>query len=295
MPADPGPVSKSVFATAGPSSNETSTQALVLAGIADEAAHDLSTQIEVLTELGWPAIELRTVDRLAVADLTDDRFAAAATALADAGLRVICLDSRIGNWARPITADFEQDLAELDVLARRARSIGTRYLRIMSYPNDGLSDDDWRTAVVTRIRALARRAEAAGVTLLHENCSGWAGTGAARMLELLDEVASPALKLLFDTGNGVAHGYDGFDLLGDIAHLVEHVHVKDADAHGFTIPGEGTARVADCVKLLRANGYRGAWSLEPHLALRPHEPGELAADAVTSFLTAGRAMAELLR
>ncbi|SER13934.1 Sugar phosphate isomerase/epimerase [Lentzea xinjiangensis] len=267
----------------------------VLAGITDEAAHDLATQVRVLTALGWPAIELRTIDRLAVADLTDDRFAAAAAALADSGLRVVCLDSRIGNWARPITADFEQDLAELDVLARRARSVGARYLRIMSYPNDGLSGAEWRAGVVTRIRVLARRAEAAGVTLLHENCSGWAGDSAARMLELLDEVASPALKLLFDTGNGVVHGYDGFDLLGDIVGHVEHVHVKDADAHGFTIPGEGAARVADCVKALRANGYRGAWSLEPHLALRPHEPGELAGDAVTSFIAAGRAMAELLR
>jgi len=268
---------------------------LVLAGMTDEAAHDLATQIEVLTELGWSAIELRTVDRLAVADLTDDRFAAAATALADNGVRVTCLDSRIGNWARPITADFEQDLAELDVLARRAQALGTRYVRIMSYPNDGLSDHEWRAGVITRIKALAHRAEAAGVVLLHENCSGWAGTGAARMLELLDEVASPALKLLFDTGNGVAHGYDGFDLLCEIAGHVEHVHVKDADTHGFTIPGEGVARVADCVKLLRANGYQGAWSLEPHLALRPHEPGELAADAVASFLAAGRAMADLLR
>jgi L-ribulose-5-phosphate 3-epimerase len=267
----------------------------VLAGITDEAAHDLTTQIEVLVELGWPAIELRAIDRQAVADLTDDQFAAAATALADNGLRVICLSSRIGNWARPITADFDHDLAELDVLARRARSIGTRYLRIMSYPNDGLSDPDWRKRVVTRITALTRRAEAAGVTLLHENCSGWAGTNATRMLELLEEVASPALKLLFDTGNGVAHGYDGFDLLSDIVGHVEHVHVKDADVHGFTIPGEGTARIADCVKLLRANGYRGAWSLEPHLSLRPHEPGELAADAVTSFLAAGRAMARLVR
>ena len=267
----------------------------VLAGITDEAAHDLATQVEVLTELGWTAIELRTIDRLAVAELTDGQFAAAAEVLADRGLRVICLASRIGNWSRPVTSDFEQDLAELDVLARRARSIGTRYLRIMSYPNDGLSDPDWRTAVATRITALTRGAEAGGVTLLHENCSGWAGTSAERMLELLDEVASPALKLLFDTGNGVAHGYDGVDLLGDIVGHVEHVHVKDADADGFTIPGEGAARVADCVKLLRANGYRGAFSLEPHLAVRPHEPGGLAADAVPSFLAAGRAMADLLR
>lgn len=267
----------------------------VLAGITDEAAYDIDGQISVLSALGWQAIELRSVDQIAVADITDERFAAVAAALSDNGLRVVCLASRIGGWARPITTQFRHDLTELDVLARRARSIGTRYLRIMSYPNDGLSNPDWRTHAIARIAVLADRAEKHGVTLLHENCSGWAGTSAERMLELLDEVASPALKLLFDTGNGVAHGYDGFELLADIVDHVEHVHIKDADEHGFTLPGEGAARVADCVKLLRASGYSGAWSLEPHLAIKPHEPGVLARDAVPTFLAAGRAMAGLVR
>lgn len=267
----------------------------VFAGITDEAADDLGGQIAALDALGWRTIELRTLDRVPVAELTDERFDEVATTLADRSMDVVCLASRIGGWGRPVTTDFRHDLTELDVLARRARSIGTRYLRIMSYPNDGLGAHDWRRQATARITVLAEHAERHGVTLLHENCSGWAGTNAERMLELLDEVASPALKLLFDTGNGVAHGYDGFDLLADIADHVEHVHVKDADEHGFTIPGEGEARVADCVKLLQANGYSGAWSLEPHLAIQPHEPGVLAHDAAATFIAAGRAMAGLIR
>ncbi|WP_340688037.1 sugar phosphate isomerase/epimerase family protein [Amycolatopsis coloradensis] len=267
----------------------------VFAGITDEAADDLGGQIAALDALGWRMMELRTLDRIPVADLTDERFDEVATTLADKAMSVVCLASRIGGWGRPITGEFRHDLTELDVLARRARSIGTRYLRIMSYPDDGLSEHDWRRRAIARITVLAERAEHHGVTLLHENCSGWAGTSAERILELLDEVASPALKLLFDTGNGVAHGYDGFDLLADIADHVEHVHVKDADEHGFTVPGEGEARVADCVKFLQANGYSGAWSLEPHLAIKPHEPGVLARDAAATFVAAGRAMAGLFR
>jgi sugar phosphate isomerase/epimerase len=267
----------------------------VLAGITDEAASGIEGQISVLRALGWQAIELRNIDQVAIAELTDERFASVSAALSDGDLRVVCLASRIGSWARPISTDFRHDLAELEVLAKRARALGTRYLRIMSYPNAGLGDSDWRARVLERITVLADRAEHHGVTLLHENCSGWAGTNAGRMLELLDEVASPALKLLFDTGNGVAHGYDGFDLLADIVDHVAHVHIKDADERGFTIPGEGSARVADCVKLLRAAGYDGAWSLEPHLAMRPHEPGEPAPDAARRFIAAGRAMAGLIR
>lgn len=267
----------------------------VLAGLTDEAAHDLPGQLAVLDELGWSAVELRAVDGVPVAELDDRRFTEVAKTLSDRGVRVVCLASRIGNWARPVSAPFEDDLAELDVLAGRCGELGTRYVRIMSYPNDGLPERRWRDRVVARVAVLADAAEAAGVVLLLENCSGWAGSRADRALELLDAVGSPALKLLFDTGNGVAHGYDGYALLEEVLPHVVHVHVKDAVGDRFVAPGQGAARVADCVKLLRANGYQGAWSLEPHVSLLPHAPDGLAPGAAAAFVEAGRAMARLLR
>jgi L-ribulose-5-phosphate 3-epimerase len=267
----------------------------VLAGVTDEAAPDLAGQLAVLAELGWSHVELRTVDGRAVADLDDTGFAVLAKTLTAHGVRVVCLASRIGGWARPISTPFEDDLAELDVLLRRCLELDTRYVRIMSYPNAGLSPRRWRDRAVTRVAMLAELAEAAGVVLVHENCSGWAGTSAERALELLDAVDNPALKLLFDTGNGVAHGYDGYALLREVVAHVEHVHVKDATGDRFVPPGSGDARVADCVELLRANGYQGAWSLEPHVSLRPQEPGALAPDAASAFVAAGRAMAGLVR
>ncbi|WP_433259857.1 TIM barrel protein [Actinosynnema sp. CS-041913] len=267
----------------------------VCAGITDEAAPDLAGQLAVLAELGWSHVELRTVDRKPVAELTDAEFTEVAKALSDNGVRVVCLASRIGGPARPVTGPFEHDLAELDILLRRCRALGTPYLRVMSYPNDGLPEPRWRDRVIARVGMLAQVAEAAGVVLVHENCAGWAGTSADRVLELLDEVRSPALKLLFDTGNGVPHGYDGLAMLERIVPHVVHVHVKDALGDRFVPPGRGAAKVADCVDVLRANGYRGAWSLEPHVSLRPHESGDLAEGAPAAFVAAGRAMARLLR
>ncbi|MFD1146202.1 sugar phosphate isomerase/epimerase family protein [Saccharothrix hoggarensis] len=267
----------------------------VLAGITDEAAPDLAGQLAVLAELGWSHVELRTVDGRAVAHLDDAEFAGLAKTLAAHDVRAVCLASRIGGWARPVNAPFEHDLAELDVLLRRCAELGTRYVRIMSYPNAGLSERRWRDRVVARVSLLAERAGTAGVVLLHENCSGWAGTSAERALELLAAVDNPALRLLFDTGNGVAHGYDGHAMLREVVSHVEHVHVKDAVGDRFVPPGAGHARVADCVELLRAHGYRGAWSLEPHVSLLPHESGALAPDAAAAFVAAGRAMAGLVR
>lgn len=270
---------------------------VTFAGIGDEAGAALADQLAALSTLDWTAIELRSVAGVALADLDDRTFAEVADAVA--GLSVVCVDSRIGNWASTVADPFDADLRELDVLLRRCAALDCRYLRIMSYPNAGLDERTWRDRVVERIRVLAGHAERAGVVLLHENCAGWAGADAARTLDLLDAVASPALALLFDTGNGIAHGYPAVDLLREVVGHVAHVHVKDATGGGertvYTLPGAGDAGVADCLRLLLDHGYRGALSLEPHLATVPHEGARVAQDAPARFVAAGRALEDLVR
>ncbi|GAA2102065.1 sugar phosphate isomerase/epimerase family protein [Actinomadura alba] len=276
-----------------------STEGFSYAGLGDEAGPGLDAQITAIERLGWRAIELRSVDGVALADLNEADFARVAGRLADAGIGTVCVDSRIANWGRPITTPFEADVAELSALVPRCAALGTRYVRVMSYPNDGLAEPDWRREVLRRMRALAERAEDAGLVLLHENCSGWAGTSADRMLTLLQEVASPALRLVFDTGNGVPYGYSAYDVLARVVGHVAHVQIKDATgdqaAPVYTFPGEGHARVADCLRLLTANGYRGALSIEPHLSVRPHEHRlEAGDDGIGTFVAYGRALERLV-
>lgn len=264
-----------------------------LAGIGDEAGPSLAEQVAAVTALGWSAIELRTVDGAALADLDDAAFDTVAATLAEHGVDVVCVDSRIGDWSSEITDDFSRDLDELRVLARRCRVLGVRQVRVMSYPNAGLPAAEWERRVRRRLRELARRAEQADLALLHENCAGWAAEDPERMLALVED----GLGLLFDTGNGLAHGYSGVELLAEIAPHVRHVHVKDG-AHGtagprWTAPGRGDADVAGALALLAAHGYTGALSLEPHLALRPHERDGRTGDA-GGFHAAGRALEELL-
>ena len=72
----------------------------------------------------------------------------------------------------------------------------------MSYPNAETpwSDEKWRYEAVRRLRGLAKMAEGAGVTLVHENCSGWGGQGPEHTLQLIEEIGSdtdaPQLSLL---------------------------------------------------------------------------------------------------
>ncbi|RKT89222.1 Sugar phosphate isomerase/epimerase [Saccharopolyspora antimicrobica] len=270
-----------------------------LAGIGDEAAVGLPGQIAAIRELGWSAVELRTVDGIALGDLDASQFTAMRSALRAAELDVVCLASRIGNWARPITTPFADDLRELDVLAGQCAELGTRFIRIMSYPNDGLPEADWRDRVLDRIARLAERAAGHGVVLVHENCAGWAGHDAERMLRLISEVNSPSLRLLFDVGNGIDHGYDAHELLVRILPHVVHVHVKDAVGTPgnaeYVLPGDGHARVAECLRQLLTAGYTGPLSIEPHFATRPHEGLRAHGSAAQLFVQAGRRLEQLLR
>jgi sugar phosphate isomerase/epimerase len=270
-----------------------------LAGIGDEAAPDLDGQLQAVAGLGWDAIELRTVDGHALSELDRARRDRLVAAVHAARTRVVCLDSRIGGWAGTVADPFARDLTELGALVELCRELDTRYVRIMSYPNADWPEPRWRQEVVDRLRRLAVVAEAAGITLLHENCAGWAATRADRALDLLDAVGSPALRLLFDVGNGVAHGYHARDLLADLVPFVAHVHVKDAVGGGadttYTLPGDGVAGVGECLRLLRAGGYDGALSIEPHLATRPHEDRWTDAGGTAAFTAAGRRLADLVR
>jgi sugar phosphate isomerase/epimerase len=206
------------------------------------------------------------------------------------------VDSRIANWERPITGRFEDDLDELAVLAYRCARLGTPYLRVMSYPNAGLGEPEWARRVIDRMSALSAKAAEAGLTLVHENCAGWAGRDPVRMRRLAE---AAGLRLLFDVGNGIAYGYDAFEVLSEVVDLVEHVHIKDAlgDAGHteYVMPGEGASRVADCVRLLLDHGYQGTFSIEPHLQVRPHEHrGGAGPDGAALFVAYGRRLESLV-
>ncbi|WP_084723179.1 sugar phosphate isomerase/epimerase family protein [Streptomonospora alba] len=286
----PGPVLEPAADLPGPAPG------IAFAGIGDEAGGDPADQLDALERLGWRSLEVRTVGGRPVADLDDAAFSGLAAALDERGMSVCCLDSGIGNWARPITGPFDTDLRELEILAARCAAVGARAVRIMTYPDDGLGEREWRRRAVARVRRLCAAAEHRGIVLLAENCAGWAADDADRMLDLLDTVASPALGLLFDTGNGVAHGYDAPALLADIADRVAHVHVKDAvpvpgGEPAYTVPGRGSAGVAECLRLLLERGYRGTWSIEPHLSLLPHRAA--GTGDVDAFVAAGEALRPL--
>jgi sugar phosphate isomerase/epimerase len=243
-------------------------------GIGDEAAREPEKQVKAHRDLGWKHIEMRTVRGVNVTDLPDRDFAAMEEVLGRSGLQVSCFASQLGNWARPINAQFERDTAELRRAVPRMRRLGASFIRCMSYPNADppWSEAEWRRESIRRMRELARIAEGEGVTLVHENCSGWGGLKPRSTLDLLAAVDCPALRLVFDTGNPFQYGLDSLDFYRQVREHIVYVHIKDylpptrKGEEQASFPGEGVCRLREILADLFARGYNGGLSIEPHIA-----------------------------
>lgn len=246
------------------------------AGIADEAGEDLATQIRAHRELGWSHIEPRNIGNRCITDLPDDEFAAVLGQLSDAGLQAVGFASQLANWARPVDGDFQLDLDELARAIPRMQQAGARFIRCMSYPNSKTApwaDDDWRDEVVRRFKILAQMAEDGGVVLVHENCHGWASQTPQTSLEFIERVDSPALKLVFDTGN--TRDQDSVAFFRAVREQIVHIHIKDWKRNPdgsttATFPGEGESGTEQVLRELLSSGYDGCLSIEPHMVAVIH-------------------------
>jgi sugar phosphate isomerase/epimerase len=252
---------------------------MVYSGIADEAGSDIEAQIKAHKELGWDYIELRMIGKKNLADVAEDEFERVLGLVTDAGLRISCFASQLGNWSRKITGDFGVDQAELARAIPRMQKAGTKFIRFMTWRQGDASADEWKAEAIRRVSELAAMAEDGGVVLAHENCTGWASEGPAETLELLDTVDSDALAVLYDTGNSVGYGKDTMPFLHGVLDRIAYVHIKDmkkdADgkAHG-AFPNEGESMLKQQLAEILRSGYDGVFSIEPHVAQMIHEGKE---------------------
>lgn len=240
-----------------------------LTGFADEISPELDEQLDTLEAESMRYMELRSVWGKNVLDLTDDELEKVKFTLSARGIGVSSLGSPIGKVQ--ITDPFEPHAERFHRALAAAKMLEAPYVRIFSFfMPDGQNPGHYRDEVLERMSAFAREAEAAGVTLLHENEKEIYGDIPSRCLDILTQIDSPALRAAWDAANfvqcGVRQPYsEGFESLQP---FVEYVHVKDALADsGQVVPaGEGDGELRETISALRASGFDGFFSLEPHLA-----------------------------
>jgi sugar phosphate isomerase/epimerase len=251
---------------------------MIITGIADEGSPELKEQIRIHRTLGWHTLELRLIGKTNICAVDEETFEEVYRTLQEEQMEVICFASSIANWARPITSDFQMDVEELERAMPRMQRLGTRFIRVMSYPNDGLPESDWRKEAIRRMKELARIAADGDVVMVHENCSGWGGMSPENQKVLLEEVHSPHLQIVFDTGNPVGEGHppeETWDFYQTALPFIKHVHIKDCARTEkgeieYTYPGEGQSMVRRTCKSLLDLGYEGAFSIEPHITAQIH-------------------------
>lgn len=251
---------------------------MTITGIADEGSPELKEQIRIHKTLGWDTLELRLIGKTNICAIDDAAFDEVYRILQEEKMGVVCLASSIANWARPITSDFQVDVEELKTAIPRMQRLNTRFIRVMSYPNDGLSEAEWGSEAIRRMKELARIAADGDVVMVHENCSGWGGMSPENQKQLLEEVHSPHLQIVFDTGNPVGEGHpaeETWDFYQTALPFIKHVHIKDCAKNEkgeieYTYPGEGQSMVRRILESVLDLGYTGAFSIEPHITAQIH-------------------------
>jgi 3-dehydroshikimate dehydratase len=241
-----------------------------LSAFADEIDPDPQTQIDILKSCGIRYIELRSILKTNVLDLSDLQVSELKSLLAKHGFRLSAIGSPIGKIK--IDEPFAPHLERFKRAIHLCKVFDTPNIRIFSYylTDDG-DWDDWRREVLDRMWEKCKLADKAGVRLLHENEHRIYGDSPERVSDLMDTVLEqfdkPPLGAVYDPANYVFCGYDPWQGWQMTKKWTVHFHIKDwvkGEQHG-RLAGEGQGRIADVMAEAAKMNYEGFATLEPHL------------------------------
>ena len=241
-----------------------------LSAFADEISPNPEEQITVLASCGVRHIELRSILKTNVLDLTDLQIAEFKSLLDKHSFRLSAIGSPIGKIR--IDQPFEPHLQRFERAIHLCRVLDTPNIRLFSYyPPEGShwdsAGDDLQKAVADRMERKVRRAEQAGVRLLHENEHRIYGDSPQRVDRLFSVLPSPAFRAIYDPANYVFCGYDAWEGWQTTRYVTVHFHIKDwvhGENHG-RVAGEGQGRIPEVMAEAVQRGFDGFATLEPHL------------------------------
>lgn len=279
--------------TQTPAASDTQTYEFTFSAFGDEIADDLATQLDVLAAEGVFFLELRGAWGSNVLDLDARQLRQARTLLNERGFGVSAVASPIGKSQIDQPRSFEQERMERAIAAGQA--LGTPLIRVFSFFIPEGRAAEYRDEVIERMTLLTEQAEAAGMTLVHENERAIFGDLPDRCLDIVSSVDSPALRMAFDPANFVIEGVHPMDQAwSSLADYTTHIHIKDAVmAEKRVVPaGEGDGQVPQLIAALRERGYRGFLTLEPHLVVAGASSGYSGVDGMQTAIRALRKLTE---
>lgn len=238
----------------------------ILSAFADEIDMDLAVQMEVLEQHGINHIEMRGVNGKNISDVTLEEAYGIKKQLDAKGFKISALGSPIGKIK--ITEDFEGDKAKFVHTLELAKVLETNYIRMFSFfIPEGEEAWPYRVEVIKRWQEYIALAKDKNVILLHENEKDIYGDTKERCKDVFDTLACDYIQATFDPANFVQVGEDTLEAFELLKSHIAYMHIKDATGDGEVVPaGYGIGHVEEILRQLKADGYVGFLSLEPHLS-----------------------------
>lgn len=237
-----------------------------ITGFADEITQELDVQIESLKKLNMSYVEMRGVDGDNLIYHSDEKVKEIKVKLDANGIKLSALGTPLGKIG--ITDDFDKHFEEYKRAIEVAHMMECPNLRMFSfYLPKGSSPAEYEAAVFDRMGKFVDYAKANGAVVLHENEKGIYGEKAPECKKLMDTFYCDNFKAIFDFANFVQCEQDTLEAYDMLKPFISYIHVKDAKwADGSVVPvGYGDGNVKQILDDLRAGGYDGFLSLEPHL------------------------------
>jgi hydroxypyruvate isomerase len=236
--------------------------------------YQLSVSTEMMFREFGPAMSLEQLTAIRSAGIDSVEFwmwrdkdiDAVELAIAETGVTVVtmCADPQSRAVDPSRHDEFVTAVRDSFPIARR---LGVPNLVVAAGDTvDGLGELEQRRALTSALRDVAAYAEDAGVTLALENLNSrvdHVGTfldTAPATLEVIREVNSPNVKMLYDLYHSIVMDETPSDVLADAIDLVAHVQI--ADHPGRHEPGSGSADWNHLISELEQLGYAGAIGLE---------------------------------
>ena len=241
---------------------------------------ELAVGPRFITELGT----LDAAERKRIAGLLKQHNLALPAIAAHSSLMETDPEAHAQNmWRLKGAADLGVELAQGDSLP----AINT---------TSGGQPEEWdsqKQFLAERIGELVEYTQTLGVTVAMEPHIGGLIDTPDKVLELLDLVGSPYLKVNFDISHFDIIGIPTEESVAALAPHSAHTHVKDqrglAPDFAFLIPGEGPFDYVNYLKLMEQHGYDGFITAEVSFMVQAREDYDPLAAATLSYETLSRA------
>lgn len=257
----------------------------------------IDVSIAHLAFLGFDGIELTIIQRFTtelstldsaerkrIAALLEEHNLALPAIAAHSNLMDVDVESHNRNmWRLKGGVDLAIDLAQGDNIAAVNTTTGGK-------PGEWDTKKDF---LCERVGELVDYAASKGVIIAMEPHIGAIIDTPAKVLELLEIIDSPYLKVNFDISHFDIVGMSTEETVSALAPVSVHTHVKDqrgiSPDFEFLIPGEGEFDYVDYLKAMQKHGYDGFITAEVSFMVQARKDYDPLAAADLTYKTLSKA------